>query len=71
MCAKNLVSGDETNVSRALARCARMPSNEDKAYLTMKGREDSTAGPPQGTCFAESSAEHSRFAESSAECSRH
>ena len=33
---------------------------EEWRFLTMEDTEDSMAGPPQHTCFAELSAEHSR-----------
>ena len=33
---------------------------EERRFLTMEDGEDSAAGPPQRTCFAESSAERSR-----------
>ena len=45
------------------ASCAlkmEVEDREERRFLTMEDREDSTAGPPQRTCFVESSAECSR-----------
>jgi len=48
----------ETHASRALTM--EVKDREERRFLTMEDVEDSTAGPPQRTCFAESSAERSR-----------
>ena len=40
--------------------CLAMEDREQWRFLTMEDAEDSTAGPPQRTCFAELSAECSR-----------
>ena len=53
-----------THVSRALTMEAhgwgtrsRLEDREERRFLRMEDGEDSTAGPPQRTCFVESSAE--------------
>ena len=47
-----------THASRALT--IEVEDKEERCFLTMEDAVDSAAGPPQRTCFAESSAERSQ-----------
>ena len=49
----------ETHASRALT--IEIEDMEGGQFLTMEDTEDSAAGPPQRTCFAELSEERSRW----------
>ena len=59
----------ETDASRTLIMEARrrrdtksrLEDREERRFLTVEDGEDSAAGPPQRTCFVESSAERSRW----------